>query len=228
MTRFVRVSRPIRLRRSVRSSVRTGFVQSGETIVRRGQQILNFLAIIWCRANVAVPIRQTAGFYGTVERRRWSCAFPPSLLSRLSAPQDDAHCRSLLIIPGELVYAQCRLALRKTYLNNYNARKIAIQQQYGVLDERLDQALRADAFCNYDEAVKASIEVQDELSLAEIAYASCGTTRERLQEEIVSATGVDGFAFTAAERPTVIDQNVAAIRESRAVIQGPPTNVAAN
>nr|BAT27124.1 hypothetical protein [Aurantimonas coralicida] len=146
----------------------------------------------------------------------------------LSAPQDDAHCRSLLIIPGELVYAQCRLALRKTYLNNYNARKIAIQQQYGMLDERLDQALRADAFCNYDEAVKASIEVQDEMSLAEIAYASCGTTRERLQEEIVTTTGVDGFAFTAAERPTVIDQNVAAIRESRAVIQGPPTNVAAN
>ncbi|MEF2553533.1 hypothetical protein VQ042_19605 [Aurantimonas sp. A2-1-M11] len=146
----------------------------------------------------------------------------------LSTAQDDAHCRSLLIIPGELVYAQCRLALRKTYLNNYNTRKTALQQQYGMLDERLDQALRADAFCNYDEAVKVSVDPQDETVLAEIAYASCATTRERLQEDIAATTGVDGFAFTAAERPTVIAQNVKAIRESRAVIEGPPTGVAAN
>ncbi|HEY9057697.1 MAG TPA: hypothetical protein VIN77_11160 [Aurantimonas sp.] len=140
---------------------------------------------------------------------------------RLTAPEDDAHCRSLLIQPGELVYAQCRLALRKTYLMDYGTRKAAIEQQFGPLSETLDQALRADAFCNYDESVKASIDSLDETAAAYLAYANCSTTQQRLQDEFALATGADGGAFLRQEQPAVIQQNINAIREAKAVINGP-------
>ncbi len=140
---------------------------------------------------------------------------------QLTAPEDDAHCRSLKIQPGVLVYVQCRLALRKTYLNDYEARKMPIEQQYGPLSEALDQALRADAFCNYDESIKASIDVLDETAAAYAAYANCTTTQQRLQEEFMVTTGADGVAFVASEQPVVIQQNIRAVREAKAVINGP-------
>ncbi|KKN80557.1 hypothetical protein LCGC14_0328770 [marine sediment metagenome] len=142
---------------------------------------------------------------------------------RLTAPEDDAHCRSLLIQPGELVYAQCRLALRKTYLTDYGTRKATIEQAYGPVSETLDQALRADAFCNYDESVKASVESQDETAAAYLAYANCETTRQRLQDEIMASTGADGAAFVQEEQPRIIQQNIRAVREAKAVINGPMT-----
>ena len=142
---------------------------------------------------------------------------------RLTAPEDDAHCRSLLIQPGELVYAQCRLALRKTYLTDYGTRKATIEQAYGPVSETLDQALRADAFCNYDESVKASVESQDETAAAYLAYANCETTRQRLQDEITASTGADGAGFVVEEQPRIVQQNIRAVREAKAVINGPAT-----
>ncbi len=146
---------------------------------------------------------------------------------RLTAPEDDAHCRSLLIQPGELVYAQCRLALRKTYLTDYAIRKAAIEQQFGPPSETLDQALRADAFCNYDESVKASVDLQDETAAAYLAYANCETTRQRLQDEINVLTGADGAAFAREEQARIIQQNIRAVRDAKAVINGPVTADAA-
>ncbi len=140
----------------------------------------------------------------------------------LTANQDDAHCQSLLMRPGSLVYVQCRLALRKTYLKDYAARKALIQQQYGpVVQGSFDQALRSDAFCNYDESVKASLEQPDENAAASVAYGSCGTTRSELEEAFASSIGGDAFAFTAQQQPIIIEQNVQAVREAMATVNGP-------
>lgn len=140
---------------------------------------------------------------------------------RLTEAEDDAHCRSLLIQPGELVYAQCRLAMRKTYLNNYNSRKALIQQQYGSVSGELDQALRADAFCNYDESVKEAVKPVAEDVAAAIAYGNCATTRDALLQAFQASTGADGTAFSFGEQPAIIQQNITAIREARLVINGP-------
>ncbi|MBO0903958.1 hypothetical protein [Jiella sonneratiae] len=141
----------------------------------------------------------------------------------LEAPADDAHCQSLLIRPGELVYAQCRLALRKTYLNDYAARKAVIQQQYGPVSGELDIALRADAFCNYDESVKQVVTpgLSDDV-VAETAYQNCANTRGELGAKFAEATGRPAELLAEAERPTVLGQNRKAIREARVVIKGPP------
>lgn len=140
---------------------------------------------------------------------------------RLTEVEDDAHCRSLLIPPGELVYAQCRLAMRKTFLNNYNARKAQIAEQYGMVPSELDQALRADAFCNYDQSVKEAVQPVAEDVAAAIAYGNCATTRDLLLQAFQTATGADGTAFSFAEQPLIVQQNIAAIREARLVIDGP-------
>lgn len=143
----------------------------------------------------------------------------------LEAPVDDAHCQSLLMRPGELVYAQCRLAMRKTYLNDYNARKAVIQSQYGPVTGGFDVALRADAFCNYDESVKqVTLGLSDDV-VAENAYQACATTREDLSARFAEATGQPGTILLDAERPTILQQNRAAIGEARVVIKGPPGSV---
>ena len=143
----------------------------------------------------------------------------------LEAPVDDAHCKSLLMRPGELVYAQCRLAMRKTYLNDYNARKAVIQNQYGPVSGSFDVALRADAFCNYDESVKqVTLGLSDDV-VAENAYQACATTREDLAARFMEATGQPGTLLLDAERPTILQQNRAAISEARVVIKGPPGSV---
>jgi hypothetical protein len=140
---------------------------------------------------------------------------------RLTEVEDDAHCRSLLIQPGELVYAQCRLAMRKTFLNNYSSRRAQIMQQYGSVPADLDQALRADAFCNYDESVKEAVQPVAEDIAAAAAYERCASTRELLLQAFQSATAADGVAFSFAEQPLIIQQNITAIREARLVINGP-------
>ena len=141
---------------------------------------------------------------------------------QLTANQDDAHCQSLLMRPGSLVYAQCRLALRKTYLKDYAARKALIQQQYGpVVQDNFDQALRSDAFCNYDESVKAALEQADENAAAALAYDNCGTTRGELEQAFASAVGGDTFAFTSQQQPVIIQQNVEAVREAKIAVNGP-------
>jgi hypothetical protein len=140
---------------------------------------------------------------------------------RLTEAEDDAHCRSLLIQPGELVYAQCRLAMRKTYLNNYNSRKAQIQQQYGFVSTDLDQALRADAFCNYDESVKEAVKPVAEDVAAAVAYGNCAATRDLLLQAFQTATSADGVAFSFAEQPLIVQQNITAVREARLVISGP-------
>ncbi|MBO0661126.1 hypothetical protein LQ948_00935 [Jiella sp. MQZ9-1] len=139
-----------------------------------------------------------------------------------NAVSDDAHCQSLLIRPGELVYAQCRLALRKTYLNDYAARKAAIAERFGPVTQSFDGALRADAFCNYDESVK---QVRDGLAddvVAQNAYQRCDTTRNELAEKFAAATGKPGETLIELERDMILEQNRAAVREARAVIDGPP------
>ncbi|MCE7029822.1 hypothetical protein [Jiella avicenniae] len=140
-------------------------------------------------------------------------------------PADDAHCQSLLIRPGELVYAQCRLALRKTYLNDYNARKAVLAQRYGPVTGTLDAALRADAFCNYDESVKQVTSGLSDDVVASTAYQNCANTREELGAAFVAATGQPAEALVEAERGMVLDQNRAAIREAHVVIKGPPGSV---
>ena len=141
---------------------------------------------------------------------------------QLTANDDDAHCQSLLMRPGSLVYVQCRLALRKTYLKDYAARKTLIQQQYGpVVQGPLDQALRSDAFCNYDESVKAALEQPDETVAASIAYGNCGTTRNALEDAFSPVVGGDIGAFTAQQQPIIIEQNVQAVREAKATVNGP-------
>ena len=139
---------------------------------------------------------------------------------KLSAPEDDAHCQSLLMRPGELVYAQCRLALRKTYLNNYAARKAVIEEKYGAISLPLDRALRNDAFCNYDESVKMLQQPTPEDAIAEAAYANCDATRGELSTAFATATGVPGDTLIALERPMILAQNIDAVREAREVING--------
>ncbi len=140
-------------------------------------------------------------------------------------PADDAHCQSLLIRPGELVYAQCRLALRKTYLNDYNARKASIQQRYGPVTGAFDTALRADAFCNYDESVKQVTSGLSDEVVAEIAYQKCAETRDALGAEFAAATGQPAELLAEAERGTILGQNKDAVREAHVVIKGPPGSV---
>ncbi|NDW07214.1 hypothetical protein [Jiella pacifica] len=140
-------------------------------------------------------------------------------------PADDAHCQSLLIRPGELVYAQCRLALRKTYLNDYNARKALIAQRYGPVTGDLDIALRADAFCNYDESVKQVTSGLPDDVVAATAYQNCAKTREELGTAFTAATAQPAEVLLAAERDMVLDQNRAAVREAHVVIKGPPGSV---
>ncbi|MCQ0989421.1 hypothetical protein [Jiella marina] len=140
----------------------------------------------------------------------------------VNAPADDAHCRSLLMQPGDLVYAQCRLALRKTYLNAYNTRKAAIQKQHGPVTGAYDVALRADAFCNYDESVKLVQQGLPEEVIVEQAYQACFSTRTALAQEFASATGLPGEVLTNSERATILAQNREALREARQVINGPP------
>ncbi|TFF21628.1 hypothetical protein E3C22_13100 [Jiella endophytica] len=143
----------------------------------------------------------------------------------LEEPADDAHCQSLLMRPGELVYAQCRLAMRKTYLNDYNNRKAVIQKSYGPVTGHLDVTLRADAFCNYDETVKQVTAGLSDDAAAENAYQTCATTREELAAAFTDATGQPGAVLVEAERPTILAQNRQAIREARVVIKGPPGSV---
>lgn len=140
---------------------------------------------------------------------------------QLTAPEDDAHCRSLLMQPGQLVYAECRLALRKTYLTDYGTRKAAMEQKFGLLSEALDQALRADAFCNYDESIKASLDLEDETAAAYLAYAKCTTTQQRLRDELTVATGADGAAYVREEQPEIVERNIHTVRQAKAVINGP-------
>ena len=140
-------------------------------------------------------------------------------------PADDAHCQSLLIRPGELVYAQCRLALRKTYLNDYNARKAALQQRHGPMTGTLDTALRADAFCNYDESVKQVTSGLSDDVVAEIAYQKCDETRQELGAEFAAATGQPAEVLAEAERGMILGQNRDAVREAHVVIKGPPGSV---
>ncbi|MCB8837771.1 hypothetical protein [Aurantimonas sp. VKM B-3413] len=139
---------------------------------------------------------------------------------KLSAPEDDAHCQSLLMRPGELVYAQCRLALRKTYLNNFAERKAVIEEKYGSLPQSLDRALRNDAFCNYDESVKMLQQQSPEEVIAETAYDSCETTRTELASAFAAASGTPAETLIALERPMIISQNIEAVREARDVING--------
>ncbi|EAU40579.1 hypothetical protein FP2506_05101 [Fulvimarina pelagi HTCC2506] len=139
----------------------------------------------------------------------------------LNAYQEDAHCKSLLLQPGELVYAQCRLAMSQTYLKNYNARRAVIEAEMGTtISEGFEQALRADAFCNYDEAMKVAPNAFDEAVAANLAYANCDTTRAAIEQE-VSALGRDPMTFTMAEQPTVLKHNLQTIRDTKAVINGP-------
>lgn len=140
---------------------------------------------------------------------------------QIAANKDHAHCTSLLMRPGDLVYAQCRLALRKTYLNNYADRKTQLQAQAGVLPNELDMALRNDAFCNYDESVKAAMTAVDENAAAYSAYAACETSRQQLQTAIFEQAGLDGIQYTQIEQPMVIQQNIEAVRETKAVVNGP-------
>lgn len=141
---------------------------------------------------------------------------------QLTANEDDAHCKSLLMRPGSLVYVQCRLALRKTFLKDYAARRALIQQQYGpVVEGTFDQTLRSDAFCNYDESVNASLEQADENTAAIVAYGKCATTRSALEEAFASAAGGDPAAFTAQQQSIIIEQNIEAVREARATVNGP-------
>ena len=137
-------------------------------------------------------------------------------------PADDAHCQSLLIRPGELVYAQCRLALRKTYLNDYNARKATLEQRYGAVTGSFDATLRADAFCNYDESVKQVTSGMTEDVVARTAYQNCTNTREELGAAFAAATGQPAELLIEAERGMILDQNRAAVREAHVVIKGPP------
>ncbi|WP_209593932.1 hypothetical protein [Jiella mangrovi] len=143
----------------------------------------------------------------------------------VEAPVDDAHCQSLLIRPGELVYAQCRLAMRKTYLNDYNARKTVIQRQYGPVNEAVDTALRGDAFCNYDESVKQVTSGLSDDVVAQNAYQTCANTRQELDAAFAAWTGQPAEVLAELERPMVLDQNRAAVAEARVVIKGPPGSV---
>lgn len=150
---------------------------------------------------------------------------PQALMSVDDGYDDDAHCKSLLMKPGDLVYVQCRLAMRKTYLQSYASRKATIARAaaptHGQVPEDVDRSLRNDAFCNYDESVKLSIQPDAEDILAVGAYDKCSATREQLQQDISAWTGADSVTFTQGERAIVIAQNVEAIREGRAVARGP-------
>lgn len=137
-------------------------------------------------------------------------------------PADDAHCQSLLIRPGELVYAQCRLALRKTYLNDYSTRKVAIEQRHGPVTGAFDTALRADAFCNYDESVKQVTSGLPDDVVAQTAYDKCAETRDELGAAFTAATGQPAEFLAEAERGMILGQNRAAVREAQVVIKGPP------
>lgn len=138
-----------------------------------------------------------------------------------TAYQEDAHCKSLLLKPGELVYAQCRLAMTQTYLKNYNSRRAAIEREMGTtISPQFEQALRADAFCNYDESMKVAPNAFDKNVAANLAYANCDSTRAALEQEI-TALGRDAQQFTMAERQVVLRHNLETIDDTMAVINGP-------
>ncbi|MDY8110572.1 hypothetical protein U0C82_15625 [Fulvimarina sp. 2208YS6-2-32] len=138
-----------------------------------------------------------------------------------TAYQEDAHCKSLLLKPGELVYAQCRLAMSQTYLKNYNSRRSAIEREMGTtISAEFEQALRADAFCNYDESMKVAPNAFDKNVAANLAYANCTSTREAIEQEI-AALGRDPSTFTLAEQPVVLRHNLQTIDDTMAVINGP-------
>ncbi|RFC66149.1 hypothetical protein DYI37_01370 [Fulvimarina endophytica] len=137
-----------------------------------------------------------------------------------TAYQEDAHCKSLLLKPGELVYAQCRLAMSQIYLKNYNARKSAIEAELGQpISSTFEQALRADAFCNYDESMKVAPNSFDDAVAANLAYANCEQTRAAIEQEI-RALGRDPMTFTMAEQPTVMRHNLQTIQDTKDVING--------
>ena len=138
-----------------------------------------------------------------------------------TAVQDDAHCQSLLMHPGSLVYAQCRLALRRTYLDDYATRKVALEKQYGPVSDRVNTALRNDAFCNYDESVKAAMDAGDEVAAAHRAYTACDSTRQQLADALAAEHGEDGNYFVGSEQHAVIDENIATVEAARAVVNGP-------
>ncbi|MEX6505442.1 hypothetical protein [Jiella sp. M17.18] len=139
---------------------------------------------------------------------------------QMNASADDAHCQSLLMRPGDLVYAQCRLALRKTYLNDYAARKKVIEAKYGPIDHALDLALRNDAFCNYDQSTQMVLKQMSDQAVAEAAYGNCSDRRNELDAEFTKAKGVPGETLNAMERPMIIRQNIQAVQEAKDVING--------
>lgn len=130
-------------------------------------------------------------------------------------PEHDAHCRSLLMAPGSLVYVQCRLAMSQTQRRAETAARALLTQNLGFVSPEADSALRDDIFCNYNESSKLSVEQVTPADGALTAYGRCATTRNRLQRQIRSDQPMQAEAAIMAYDQSVIVTNEATITEAR-------------
>lgn len=131
--------------------------------------------------------------------------------------EHDAHCRSLLMVPGTLVYVQCRLALRQTAQTAYERRSQRMLSVGGALPPDVDIAIRDDAVCNLNKSAENSLEPGDAEQLAAVAYEECAESRERLRQAVLAWQPIDGERLLEDSRADAVAANEATILEARAL-----------
>lgn len=133
------------------------------------------------------------------------------------AVEHDAHCQSLRMGPGTLVYIQCRLALLETLHKRYDPIERNAEALGGTPPDAVRFALRDDNFCNFNKSAELSLEPGDAASLAVAAYDSCADNQERLRQAVLEWQPAAAESFMADYRQDVLAMNEATIEDARAV-----------
>lgn len=130
-------------------------------------------------------------------------------------PEHDAHCRSLMMAPGSLVYVQCRLAMSQTQRKAEQQVRALFTQDLGFVSPELELAMRDDVFCNFNESSKLSVQAGTPAESAFAAYNLCPTTRARVEREIRSTHPMQAENTIAAYNRVAVATNEATIAEAR-------------
>lgn len=139
--------------------------------------------------------------------------------------RNDNHCRGLLMQPGTFVYVQCRLAMDGTQLKQERQFRARLEQAGGQLSPDVENAMRADVICNFNEASKASQHMGEPQALAYQALNKCRRQRGVL-ERAVSSWLPGRFDAMATYEQDAVGRNVATIEEARAYPTMPPAGAA--
>ncbi|WAJ26186.1 hypothetical protein [Antarcticirhabdus aurantiaca] len=135
--------------------------------------------------------------------------------------RNDNHCRGLLMQPGTFVYVQCRLAMDGTQLKQERQFRARLESVGGPLTPDVENAMRADVICNFNEASKLSQQVGDAQALAYQALGKCRRQRGVLERTV--ATWLPGrFDALATYEQDAVGRNVTTINEARAFPTTPP------